>query len=167
MFDHLRKNRKKSIFYILRDVAQLVARVLWEHDVAGSNPVIPTKNQPKTSFFRLVFGYFLLILHKSSLFSWPHETPIFGTIWRKIHSQKRRIREFLQNPFFLCLLHRKIWGLTVVRSTPLDIHFCSTNWNLFNSVFSFPYTVEHRIHTSCKHSQLSHSQPQPLNEITN
>ena len=43
MFDHLRKNRKKSIFYILRDVAQLVARVLWEHDVAGSNPVIPTK----------------------------------------------------------------------------------------------------------------------------
>ena len=28
---------------IFRDVAQLVARVLWEHDVAGSNPVIPTK----------------------------------------------------------------------------------------------------------------------------
>ena len=48
-------------------------------------------------------------------------------------------------------------------STP----FCSTNWNLFNSVFSFPYTVKHRIHTSCKHSQLSHSQPQPLNEIMN
>ena len=34
MFDHLRKNRKKSIFYILRDVAQLVARVLWEQDTA-------------------------------------------------------------------------------------------------------------------------------------
>ena len=31
------------IFIIFRDVAQLVARVLWEHDVAGSNPVIPTK----------------------------------------------------------------------------------------------------------------------------
>ena len=45
--------------------------------------------------------------------------------------------------------------------------FCSTNWNLFNSVFSFPCTVKHRIHTSCKHSQLSHSQPQPLNEIMN
>ena len=28
--------------YEKRDVAQLVARVLWEHDVAGSNPVIPT-----------------------------------------------------------------------------------------------------------------------------
>ena len=26
-----------------RDVAQLVARVVWDHDVAGSNPVIPTK----------------------------------------------------------------------------------------------------------------------------
>ena len=25
-----------------RDVAQLVARLLWEQDVAGSNPVIPT-----------------------------------------------------------------------------------------------------------------------------
>ena len=31
----------QSLFF--RDVAQLVARVLWEHDVAGSNPVIPTK----------------------------------------------------------------------------------------------------------------------------
>ena len=28
-----------------RGVAQLVARVLWEHDVAGSNPVIPTKKE--------------------------------------------------------------------------------------------------------------------------
>ena len=28
---------------IFRDVAQLVARLLWEQDVAGSNPVIPTK----------------------------------------------------------------------------------------------------------------------------
>ena len=34
-----------------RDVAQLVARVVWDHDVAGSNPVIPTKNQPKMRFF--------------------------------------------------------------------------------------------------------------------
>ena len=56
MFDHLRKSRKKSIFYILRDVAQLVARVLWEHDVAGSNPVIPTKKHGDLSvsvFFAL------------------------------------------------------------------------------------------------------------------
>ena len=32
---------QKQIKY--RDVAQLVARLLWEQDVAGSNPVIPTK----------------------------------------------------------------------------------------------------------------------------
>ena len=31
------------LWQMIRDVAQLVARVLWEHDVAGSNPVIPTK----------------------------------------------------------------------------------------------------------------------------
>ena len=33
-----------------RDVAQLVARVVWDHDVAGSNPVIPTKNPQVDSF---------------------------------------------------------------------------------------------------------------------
>ena len=31
---------------ILRDVAQLVARLVWDQDVAGSNPVIPTKKAP-------------------------------------------------------------------------------------------------------------------------
>ena len=30
MFDHLRKNRKNSIFFTLRGVAQLVARDVWE-----------------------------------------------------------------------------------------------------------------------------------------
>ena len=29
------------IYFTLRDVAQLVARLLWEQNVAGSNPVIP------------------------------------------------------------------------------------------------------------------------------
>ena len=28
---------------LYRDVAQLVARLVWDQDVAGSNPVIPTK----------------------------------------------------------------------------------------------------------------------------
>ncbi len=40
---------------IFRGVAQLVARVLWEHDAAGSNPVTPTKkalgNQSQSLFF--------------------------------------------------------------------------------------------------------------------
>ncbi len=41
-----------------RDVAQLVARVLWEHDVAGSNPVIPTKKEktPLRLFSLFLFG---------------------------------------------------------------------------------------------------------------
>ena len=35
----LLSNHKKTKY---RDVAQMVARLLWEQDVAGSNPVIPT-----------------------------------------------------------------------------------------------------------------------------
>ena len=31
-----------KIFNKNRDVAQLVARLVWDQDVAGSNPVIPT-----------------------------------------------------------------------------------------------------------------------------
>ena len=37
----VRRTRLKK-FKQYRDVAQLVARLLWEQDVAGSNPVIPT-----------------------------------------------------------------------------------------------------------------------------
>lgn len=29
------------VYLALRDVAQLVARLVWDQDVAGSNPVIP------------------------------------------------------------------------------------------------------------------------------
>ena len=35
------KGLTRSVLYF-RDVAQLVARLLWEQDVAGSSPVIPT-----------------------------------------------------------------------------------------------------------------------------
>ena len=51
-----RMRRLNYLIYLHRDVAQLVARLVWDQDVAGSNPVIPTKNQPKASLFRLVFG---------------------------------------------------------------------------------------------------------------
>ena len=37
----------------LRDVAQLVARLVWDQDVAGSNPVIPIKDL----FYEQVFFY--------------------------------------------------------------------------------------------------------------
>ena len=43
---------------MLRDVAQLVARVLWEHDAAGSSPVISTKNRYGKS---IAVFYILLI----------------------------------------------------------------------------------------------------------
>ena len=34
-----------AIILLARDVAQLVARLVWDQDVAGSNPVIPTKKR--------------------------------------------------------------------------------------------------------------------------
>ena len=42
---------------IQRDVAQMVARLVWDQDVAGSNPVIPTKKEGKAL---AVFPSFLL-----------------------------------------------------------------------------------------------------------
>ena len=40
----------QTLNIIPRDVAQLVARLLWEQDVAGSNPVIPTKIADLTAY---------------------------------------------------------------------------------------------------------------------
>ena len=34
-----------KLSFVYPGVAQLVARLLWEQDVAGSNPVTPTKNE--------------------------------------------------------------------------------------------------------------------------
>ena len=42
-----------------RDVAQLVARLVWDQDVAGSNPVIPTKKPTGRSY--LPIGFFIEI----------------------------------------------------------------------------------------------------------
>ena len=68
---------KNRIFFTLRGVAQLVARDVWDVDAAGSNPVTPTKNQPKTSLFRLVFGWFLYIFRKISCFQLTTCSPCF------------------------------------------------------------------------------------------
>jgi hypothetical protein len=57
-----------EIWYLLRSlrgVAQLVARVFWEHEVAGSNPVAPTKNL--TSVFEILQKMLLL-----EVLDWPH-----------------------------------------------------------------------------------------------
>ena len=51
MREALRARRfgRKMMQIKYRDVAQLVARLVWDQDVAGSNPVIPTK-YPQTGF---------------------------------------------------------------------------------------------------------------------
>ena len=47
----------KCYKYSFRDVAQLVARLLWEQDVAGSNPVIPTKKGKRLFLLPFLLGF--------------------------------------------------------------------------------------------------------------
>ena len=84
-------------------------RFLWDVDAAGSNPATPTKNQPKTSLFRLVFGYFLYIFHKIRYFQLTTCLPDFWAFYWIFHGFFLII---LKIPF-LCLLRRKFWGLTI------------------------------------------------------
>ena len=48
---------------MLRDVAQLVARLVWDQNVAGSNPVIPIKKEVRKNFLFLC----LVIIRVSEL----------------------------------------------------------------------------------------------------
>ena len=99
-YGNLPKNR---IFFTHRGVAQLVARDVWDVDAAGSNPVTPTKNQPKTSLFRLVFGCFLYIFHKIRFFQLTTCLPDFLAFYWIFHGFFSLI---VKIPF-LCLLRRK------------------------------------------------------------
>ena len=68
----MKKNKKNDVkvlnknrfYYILlkhqRDVAQLVARLVWDQDVAGSNPVIPIKSFCNNAEVFFCNFYFLL-----------------------------------------------------------------------------------------------------------
>ena len=47
----------QEINILYRGVAQLVARLLWEQDVGGSNPFTPTKKSQESAFLRLFFVY--------------------------------------------------------------------------------------------------------------
>ena len=76
MFDHLRKLQYFSPF---RGVAQLAARQFRVLEAASSSPATSTKNQPKTSHFWLVFGFFLYILHKFDDFRVTTCLPKFRT----------------------------------------------------------------------------------------
>ena len=61
--------RPNLLNLILRDVAQLVARVLWEHDVAGSNPVIPTKTRQEALYVASCFVFWWNDVFNSVLFT--------------------------------------------------------------------------------------------------
>ena len=50
-------------FFYHRGVAQLVARLVWDQDAAGSSPVTSTKNRPFLRLKPLENGHFFNILH--------------------------------------------------------------------------------------------------------
>ena len=50
------------IIYLFRGVAQLVARLLWEQDAAGSSPVTPTKKRNLTQW-----GFFFYYCNQKDL----------------------------------------------------------------------------------------------------
>ena len=98
----------------LRDVAQLVARLLWEQDVAGSNPVIPTikgrlSHCDQTSFF--LFGqipvFDVCLRHTKSCFAFG-ECCIPTIKGRLSHCDQTSFFLFGQIPVFdVCLRHTK------------------------------------------------------------
>ena len=60
-------------------------RFVWEQDVAGSNPVIPTKKQPKTSYFYLFSAVFLYIFHEIGCFQLTTCLPNFFAFYWIFH----------------------------------------------------------------------------------
>ena len=58
---------------------------VWDVDAAGSNPVNPTKNQMKTSYFDLFSAVFLYIFHKIACFQLTTCLPDFWAFYRIFH----------------------------------------------------------------------------------
>ena len=73
-----------------RDVAQLVARVLWEHDVAGSNPVIPTIKGRLSRSDQASFSF--QVRFQASMFAFANR--ILFRLWRMFHSDQKQTLPF-------------------------------------------------------------------------
>lgn len=71
-------------FFHHRGVAQLVARLVWDQDAAGSSPVTSTKNRPFLRLKPLENGHFFNILHNFWFYRifWPQfDRYKTGQIW--------------------------------------------------------------------------------------
>ena len=88
----------------LRDVAQLVARLLWEQDVAGSNPVIPTikgclSHSDQASFsFQVRFQSLMFAIANQILFR----------LWRMYHSDQEHQTDGLVYHHSLECIHLRL-----------------------------------------------------------
>ena len=118
IFDHLRirttrkqclQEHPKASFSYTKAPKSLVNQAknrlfsVWDVDAAGSNPVTPTKNQPKTSYFDLFSAVFLYIFHKIGCFQLTTCLPDFGAFYWIFHGF---LSILLKIPF-LCLLRLK------------------------------------------------------------
>ena len=124
----------------LRDVAQLVARLLWEQDVAGSNPVIPTK---KVVSFWYDFFYPL----RSNGISSPHE------VWWISSKRARKSLFFAYHHALVCIklrndeiLARKrdilVFGRMISSHfVPDDIHFLR-KWLNLQAFFAYSRKIQ-------------------------
>ena len=117
--DLTRKEEKKLNTKTNRDVAQLVARVLWEHDVAGSNPVIPTKNKDLSHRDQVLF-----------LFLFRFQSLTFATQTKSCFA----FGECFIPTIFWCFMYKK--AVIFARFWLFFCLFCISGCSVQNRIFS-------------------------------